>query len=97
MEALEELKAIIAGKPEGATHFESLSSGSYHYFKVCKKYGVDTFKLWSSDNQFYFSCNVALGDFRSISDIEIIIEFMEWQQSAFKAHPNIDLDIEALK
>lgn len=88
-ESLEELKVIIDNAPEGATHYDEdddyvkfIDDEMYHYSFV-QGYG------WSSDY-------VSPCELRSLSDIERIIELMEWQQSAFDAHPNIDIDMENL-
>lgn len=83
-ESLEELKAIIDNAPEGATHIDEdgdYCKGESHYFSSGSK-------RW--DNMDF---PVAM---RSLSDIKRIIELMEWQESAFKAHPNIDIDMENL-
>lgn len=80
METLEELKAIIAGKPEGATHY-SVSEQAYYKFKCecwmwCDK-GKSLFSFMQDDDEV---CNYL----RSLSDIERIIELMETNREAKK-------------
>lgn len=72
MKALEDLKAIIANAPDGASHY-SVSEQTYYKFK-CECW------MWCSKGKSLFSfvqddevCN----DLRSLSDIERIIELME--------------------
>lgn len=78
METLEELKAIIASKPEGATHY-SVSEQAYYKFKCecwmwCDK-GKSLFSFIQDDDEV---CN----ELRSLSDIERIIELMEIVEDA---------------
>lgn len=83
-ESLEELKVIIDNAPGGKTH-------------VCVE--NDYYEYWNDGDCDCLAISgdgVYLSDMRSLSDIKRIIELMEWQQSAFEAHPNIDIDMERL-
>ncbi len=100
METLEELKAIIAGKPDSATHVDIpavvMGEGwGYDYLRVIDFENYD----WWNNNESKWDCidKEDIIGMRYLPDIERIIELMEWQQNAFDAHPNIDLDIEDLK
>ena len=77
METLEELKAIIAGKPEGATHYSN-SELVYYTFK-CECW------MWCPEqsNLFHFvqGDDDIVDDLRSVSDRERIIELMELNQN----------------
>ena len=62
---IEELKVIVAGKPEGATHFDTCTATYWHnssggYYLICED-GTTT-------------CNAVIGKSRSLSDIETIIK-----------------------
>lgn len=72
MESLEDLKAIIAGKPDGKTHTLT-ESGVVTYWN-----DYDSACLAISGD------SVILSGMRSLSDIERIIELMEWQIEANK-------------
>ncbi|QGJ84303.1 hypothetical protein [Pseudoalteromonas phage XCL1123] len=79
METLKELKAIIAGKPEGATHIDVdrdyvkfIGDEMHHYSFVV---GFDG---WSGDYE-------APCELRSLSDIERIIELMECNSNLKKS------------
>lgn len=83
-ESLEDLKEIIDNAPDGKTH--ALNDG-----------GIITY--WNDDDIGCLAISgdgVSLSGMRSLSDIKCIIELMEWQQSAFEDHPNIDIDMENL-
>ncbi|ANY29616.1 hypothetical protein BOX08_gp51 [Pseudoalteromonas phage BS5] len=73
METLEELKAIIAGKPEGATLYDGeyfkFENDEYHRWSV-----IFDIQDWNIDLE--PSCKV-----RSLSDIERIIYLMELNQN----------------
>ena len=79
METLEELKAIIAGKPEGSTHVERIiSRGTVYFLKRVNRHGVYTYDLYSNDHGSYVDGGDISGEIRSLSDIERIIELMEY-------------------
>lgn len=93
METLDELKAIRDNAPEGANY------ATKHYYLMVEGLHCKIFNslgVWSAP-----VCNAA--DIfidekpRSLSDINRIIELMEWQEAAFEAHPNIDTDIDNVK
>jgi predicted MPP superfamily phosphohydrolase len=73
-ETLEDLKAIIAGKPKGvdSTHVQVVD-GEFQYFNS------DGFSLWSHDIDDLAEAECIL-NMRSLSDIERIIELMEATQ-----------------
>ncbi len=96
-ETLEELKAIIGNAPVNSTHIEKLESGNIYYLIRCLVDGIYGYRWYCISRQSYVECTLLTGELRSLSDIKRIIELMEWQQNAFDAHPNIDLDIEASK
>lgn len=88
-ESLEDLKAIVDNAPDGTAQ---IYNGEYW-----KQTGDLTFYVWSNVTGIYKWVPDApkdLHSLRSLSDIKQIIELMEWQQSAFDAHPNIDIDME---
>ena len=93
METLEQLKAIVENEPEGATHIEILASSNIYYLKRVNQYGVYGYKFYSVDHDSYIDVGTVSGELRSLSDIKRIIELLEWQEKAFEAHSNIDLDI----
>ena len=80
METLEELKAIIAGKPDGATHITQ--HRCVYLYKKCD----GSFFWWDGDGWFNLDKPVCL---RSLSDIERIIELMEWQVEANKNYQSM--------
>jgi hypothetical protein len=69
METLEELKAIIADKPEGATHIDDIKT----YWKVISEFDYYFYNRsqWNDSEPLENSFT------RSLSDIERIIELME--------------------
>lgn len=80
METLEELKAIIAGKPEGATHVDipamTISKGRcYDYLRVID---FEHYEWWNND-ELKWDCidKDDLIEMRYLPDIERIIELME--------------------
>lgn len=90
IESLEELKAIDRNQPKDGT--AQIYDGEY--WKQTKNL---VFYVWSNVTGEYKWVPDApkdLYNLRSLSDIKRIIELMEWQQSAFDAHPNIDIDME---
>ena len=91
-ESLEELKSIIDNAPDGATHVDNVVS-YYKMDSTGREWGI--FKgCWCV----CVGCNTMRmpPSMRSLSDIKRIVELMEWQQCAFEAHPNIDIDMENL-
>lgn len=68
VETLEELKAIIAGAPEGA---ESISEHVNAYLKQHD----GNYYWWDGDGWYNIHCHVGA---RSLSDIERIIELTEY-------------------
>lgn len=78
---LKELKAVIDNAPEGATRY-----GEGDYFNnecsICFRNGKELTNY-----------EPVIG-LRSLSDIQAIVELMEWQENVFLVSPNIDLDIE---
>jgi hypothetical protein len=81
METLEELKAIIAGKPEGASQIAK-SAGQSRYLKHNKRrdfiyYDGKTFCSFPVGSGYLKTCK----SIRSLSDIERIIELMECLKS----------------
>tara|TARA_R110002073_G_scaffold133936_4_gene281479 strand:- start:23563 stop:23847 length:285 start_codon:yes stop_codon:yes gene_type:complete len=92
-ESLKELKGIIDNAPEGATHFGI----DFIYYKYEK---ADSVAVWREyikiKSTFVLNQCICMMNLRSLSDIKRIIELMEWQESAFEAHPNIDIDMENL-
>ncbi len=75
METLEELKAIIAGKPEGAEFYDS---GNVEYIKFNGR--IPMFHDARGWHMFKWPCKL-----RSLSDIERIIELMELNKSMHSA------------
>lgn len=79
METLEDLKAIIAGKPEGAQSVMMVCNPIYtklenrFWYAACK--GQDWLQV--TDKQ--------IGNIRSLSDIERIIELMECNNNLKKS------------
>lgn len=82
METLDELKAIRDNAPEGAILYDG------EYFK----FEGDDYHRWASicDIQDWYVDLEPSCDIRSLSDIERIIELMEWQQNAFDAQLYIE-------
>lgn len=68
METLEELKAIVAGKPDGATHIDDINT----YWKVVSEFDY----YFYSGSQWDDSEPLENGT-RSLSDIERIVGLME--------------------
>ena len=81
MENLEELKAIIAGKPEDATHIDDINT----YWKVVSEFDY----YFYSGSQWDDSEPLENGT-RSLSDIERIIELMEKVKSGYEAYTRIE-------
>lgn len=84
METLEELKEIIAGKPEGATDY----SNRFNRLLFYKYSFLLGWFFWDG------SCYIPLANCpsnrtRSLSDIERIIELMEWQIEANKNYQSM--------
>lgn len=90
METLKELKAIIAGKPEGATHIAK-SAGQSRYLKHNVRrdfiyYDGKTFCVFPARSGYLKTCK----SIRSLSDIERIIELMEQVKSGYEAYTRIE-------
>ena len=79
METLKELKAIIAGKPEGATIVDIESDGFIDYL-YCDTNAPSGEKIKSFSNSGDSAIEYSNGNIRSLSDIERIIELMELNQ-----------------
>lgn len=89
METLEELKAIR----------DKAKSGGYTLISLC---GSNFYRLEGSDWIGFDADETEFIEYempatRSLSDINSIIELMEWQEAAFEAYPNIDIDIDNVK
>ena len=84
METLEELKAIIEGKPNNAQSVMMVCNPIYaklengFWYAACK--GQDWLQV--TDKQ--------IGNMRSLSDIERIIELMERVKSGYEAYTRIE-------
>lgn len=72
VETLEDLKAIIAGKPEGASHIDDIAT----YWKV-----VSEFDYYFYNGSQWDDSEPLENGTRSLSDIERIIELMELNQN----------------
>lgn len=79
METLEELKAIIAGKPEGATIIDIEADGNIDYLYFDED-GENGEMLKSCATKEDAAIAFTDGNIRSLSDIERIIELMEATQ-----------------
>lgn len=88
METLDELKAIIAGKPDGATIVDIEVDGFIDYLYVDKGAG-DGEKIKSCSNGGDGAIEYSNGNVRALSDIERIIELMEWQVEANKNYQSM--------
>ena len=87
METLEDLKAIIAGKPDGADEF-FIYQGAVNY--INNHENGHQFKIWCDDGcEWVFSELVddwqCIRGRRSLSDIERIIELMECNNNLKKS------------
>jgi hypothetical protein len=88
MESLEELKAIIAGKQDGDMFY---CDGQYldHRLDVRSKHT----KYAINGTTYYFNyqqpVSVMMNKLRLLSDIERIIELMEWQSAFSKKYKHI--------
>lgn len=89
-ETLEELKAIRDDAPDGATHFDD-NSVYYMYEKA------DSIAVWREytkrNSTFVLSQCICMFGLRSLSDIERLIELMEWQNCANKEIFHLRRDI----
>lgn len=86
-ETLEELKAIIAAKPEGANY---IASGYYLMNEDSRCRVFDTLGIWSVP----LACNAGdifiEGKPRLLSDIERIIELKEQVKAGYEAYARIE-------
>ena len=81
-ESLEDLKAIIDNAPQGATHYD------VHYYR----YSGDEVQSAPSKRfewEFVSDGSAELELTRSLSDIERIVELMEWQVEANKNYQSM--------
>lgn len=75
METLEQLKEIVKNSPEKATHVDNLGS----YLKQNKNRDWFTWTCKHGGHRVIYTSN--LDNLRSLSDIKLIIELMEYSMS----------------
>ncbi len=81
METLEDLKAIIAGKPEDGLAAYVDDEGDYCRMSEYGDYQYYNGSKWVESG--------SIDGLRSLSDIERIIELMEWQDAFGKKYKQI--------
>ena len=79
METLDQLKEIVKNSPDGSTHVERIiSRGALYFLKRVNRQGVYTYAFYSNEHGSYIDGVAISGEIRSLSDIKLIIELMEY-------------------